>query len=514
MTTQPFVTQQAYQLDDDTTLMTTTDAQSYITYANQDFVDVSGYERSEIHGQPHNLVRHPDMPKAAFADMWATLKKGQPWTGLVKNRRKNGDHYWVRANVVPVIRNGEITGHMSVRIKPDAREVAAAEALYQQMRNGKRRGWRLHQGLLVRSGWLSPLSVLKTVPLRWRIRSGVGACWLTVVLSALAVGVQGVALATFAGLSLLMALLNCGWLEWQISRPLEKVCKQALDVATGASQKVDHLDRVDEIGMTLRAVGQLGLMFRWLVNDVRDQVMSVHQASDELAQGNEKIASHTEQTAASVQQTAATMNQMTTTVNSNAESTGQANNYAITASKTAVHGGEVMQHVVGTMDEIAASSKQIASITGLIDSIAFQTNILALNAAVEAARAGEQGKGFAVVAGEVRNLAKRSASAASEIRHLIEASVLKVESGSGQVHQAGQTITDIVEKVQNVTELLQQISIATREQGTGLSEVGKAVEELDRITHHNASLVEEGAQASARMKNQARRLVEAVDVFR
>ncbi|WP_313159922.1 methyl-accepting chemotaxis protein, partial [Mixta calida] len=145
---------------------------------------------------------------------------------------------------------------------------------------------------------------------------------------------------------------------------------------------------------------------------------------------------------------------------------------------------------------------------------AFQTNILALNAAVEAARAGEQGKGFAVVAGEVRNLAKRSASAASEIRHLIEASVLKVESGAGQVHQAGQTIADIVEKVQNVTDLLQQISTATREQGTGLSEVGKAVEELDRITHHNASLVEEGAQASARMKDQARLLVDAVNVFR
>ncbi|MGQ3904814.1 methyl-accepting chemotaxis protein [Mixta calida] len=514
MTNQPHVTQQACQLDDDTTLMTTTDAQSYITYANQDFVEVSGYERSEIHGQPHNLVRHPDMPKAAFADMWATLKQGLPWTGLVKNRRKNGDHYWVRANVVPVIRNGEITGYMSVRIKPEPQEIAAAETLYQQMREGKLRGWRLNKGLLVRSGLLSPLSWLKTLPLRWRIRSGVGFCWLGVALSALAVGLQGGALAAFAGLSLMMALLTTGWLEWQIARPMEKVCRQALDVASGASQKVDHLDRADEVGMTLRAVGQLGLMFRWLVNDVRDQVMSVHQASDELAQGNEKIASHTEQTAASVQQTAATMNQMTTTVNSNAESTGQANTWSITASNAAVHGGEVMQNVVGTMDEIAASSKQIASITGLIDSIAFQTNILALNAAVEAARAGEQGKGFAVVAGEVRNLAKRSASAASEIRHLIEASVLKVESGAGQVHQAGQTIADIVEKVQNVTDLLQQISTATREQGTGLSEVGKAVEELDRITHHNASLVEEGAQASARMKDQARLLIDAVNVFR
>lgn len=123
MHTHPPVTQQEYPLDDDTTLMTTTDARSYITYANSAFIEVSGYDRSEIDGQPHNLVRHPDMPAAAFADMWATLNQGLPWTGLVKNRRKNGDHYWVRANVVPVIRNGEIQGHMSVRIKPTAEEV-------------------------------------------------------------------------------------------------------------------------------------------------------------------------------------------------------------------------------------------------------------------------------------------------------------------------------------------------------------------------------------------------------
>ncbi|QHM76835.1 Aerotaxis receptor [Mixta theicola] len=514
MSNQQYVTQQAYQFDEDSTLMSTTDENSYITYANQDFVEVSGYDRAELSGQPHNLVRHPDMPKAAFADLWATLKMGRPWTGLVKNRRKNGDHYWVRANVMPMIRNGKITSYMSVRIKPEDEEIAAAQTLYQQMREGTLRGWRLHQGLLLRSGWLRPLSWSKTMPLRWRIRSGVSFCWLGIGASALTAGMQGMPLAIFGGLSLLVALLTCGWLEQQISRPMEKVYKQALDVASGASHKAEHLDRVDEVGMTLRAVNQLGLMFRWLVQDVRDQVMNVHQASDELAMGNEKISDHTEQTAASVQQTAAAMHQMTAAVNVNAQSTEQANEWSITASNAAARGGEVMQQVVGTMDDIAESSKQIASITGLIDSIAFQTNILALNAAVEAARAGDQGKGFAVVAGEVRNLAKRSASAASDIRQLIEASVLKVESGAGQVHQAGQTISDIVEKVQNVTEMLQQISTATREQEAGLNEVGKAVEDLDRITHQNASLVEEGAQASTRMKNQARLLVDALEVFR
>lgn len=514
MHTHPPVTQQEYPLDDDTTLMTTTDARSYITYANSAFIEVSGYDRSEIDGQPHNLVRHPDMPAAAFVDMWATLNQGLPWTGLVKNRRKNGDHYWVRANVVPVIRNGEIQGHMSVRIKPTAEEVQGAEALYQKMNQGKMKGWRLHRGLLLRSGWLRGLSLLKTMPLRWRLHSAVLALWLPLVAAAAAAGLAGVPLGGFTLFSALIALLVDLWLQRQIARPMAAVCRQALNVATGANPHVEHMDRVDEIGTTLRAVGQLGLMFRWLLNDVSDQVLDVHRASDELARGNDKISSHTEQTAASVQQTASTMNQMTSTVQRNGESTEQANQFSRTASSAAVKGGEVMQNVVVTMDEIADSSRKIATITGLIDSIAFQTNILALNAAVEAARAGEQGKGFAVVAGEVRNLAQRSAGAASEIRQLIAASNLKVQSGAGQVHEAGKAIGDIVEKVQNVTELLQQISVATAEQGAGLGEVGQAVEALDRLTHDNSALVSEGALAAQRMKHQAERLVEAVSVFR
>ncbi|WP_338515448.1 methyl-accepting chemotaxis protein [Erwinia aphidicola] len=514
MQTHQHVTQQEHLLDDDTTLMTTTDADSYITYANSAFIEVSGYDRSEIDGQPHNLVRHPDMPKAAFADMWSTLKQGLPWTGLVKNRRKNGDHYWVRANVVPVIRNGEILGHMSVRVKPGAEEVRGAEQLYQKMNQGRLKGWRLHRGLLLRTGWLRPLSLLKTLSLRWRIHSAVLALWLPLVAAAAVAGLQGAALAGFSAFSVLIALGVDAWLQSQIARPMAAVCRQALDVASGANPQVEHLNRVDEIGMTLRAVGQLGLMFRWLIKDVSDQVLDVHRASDELARGNDKINSHTEQTAASVQQTASTMNQMTSTVQRNGESTEQANQFSHTASNAAVKGGEVMQNVVVTMDEIAASSRQIATITGLIDSIAFQTNILALNAAVEAARAGEQGKGFAVVAGEVRSLAQRSAGAASEIRQLIAASNLKVESGAGQVHEAGKAIGDIVDKVQNVTELLQQISVATAEQSAGLGEVGQAVEALDRLTHDNSALVSEGAQAAQRMKNQANRLVEAVSVFR
>ena len=149
------VTQQEYVFDNDATLMSTTDPESYINYANDAFIDVSGFSLEEIKGQPHNLVRHPDMPKQAFADMWSTLKQGEPWTALVKNRRSNGDHYWVRANAIPVIRQGKVKGYMSVRTRPAAEEVTAAEEVYRQFREGQENGQSFHKGLIIRTGLMS-----------------------------------------------------------------------------------------------------------------------------------------------------------------------------------------------------------------------------------------------------------------------------------------------------------------------------------------------------------------------
>ncbi len=508
------ITQQEYLFDDHATLMSTTDLNSHITYANDAFIEASGFSPEEIDGQPHNLVRHPDMPPEAFADMWATLKQGEPWTALVKNRRKNGDHYWVRANAIPVVRDGKVHGFMSVRTKPNAAEVKQTEALYRDFREGRSKGRRFHKGLIVRRGPAQIFSLLKTLPLRWRIRSPLIALLPATVLGGWLLGLQAGALGIFAaGMALLLALVSA-WLEQQISRPLERVCQQALRVATGESHKVDQLDRVDEIGMTLRAIGQLGLMFRWLVDDVSGQAINVLSASDAIASSNNELSRRTEQAAANVQQTAATMNEMTATVKSNTDTAAQVNKLSMATSDAALNGGKVMGDMVGMMAEINDSSKRIANITSVIDGIAFQTNILALNAAVEAARAGEQGKGFAVVAGEVRSLAQRSAKAASEIKHLVETSAVRVKSGSAHVDEAGTTMQSIVSQVQNVTTLIAQISSATAEQATALSEVSKAVEDLDDITHQNAARVQEGAEASGRMAHQANRLVEAISVFR
>ncbi|WP_017347323.1 methyl-accepting chemotaxis protein [Pantoea sp. A4] len=508
------VTQREFVFDDHATLMSTTDLNSHITYANDAFTEVSGFTAEEINGQPHNLVRHPDMPQEAFADMWATLKKGEPWTALVKNRRKNGDHYWVRANAIPVVRHGQVRGYMSVRTKPSVEEIRATEALYSDFRQGKAKGRHFHKGLIVRRGVRGVTSLLKTMPLRWRVRSAMLALWPLSLVGLFALGASDAMLLSSAGLMALLLLITNICLEQQIVRPLERMYRQALNVATGASHKVETLDRADEIGMTSRAISQLGLMFRWLVDDVSGQAINVLSASDAIADSNNELSRRTEQAAANVQETAATMNEMTATVKSNTETAQAVNTLSHNTSNVALKGGEVMQEMVGMMAEIADSSKRIASITSVIDGIAFQTNILALNAAVEAARAGEQGKGFAVVAGEVRNLAQRSAKAASEIKTLVDTSAGRVQSGSDHADAAGRTMQEIVAQIQNVSTLIGQISAATAEQSVALSQVSIAVEDLDEITHRNAARVQESAEASTRMANQANRLVEAISVFR
>jgi methyl-accepting chemotaxis protein len=251
-----------------------------------------------------------------------------------------------------------------------------------------------------------------------------------------------------------------------------------------------------------------------IVRDVRQGAEGVATASSEIAQGNHDLSGRTESQASALQQTAASMEQLGSTVRQNSDSAQQANQLALSATQVAEQAGGVVGQVVHTMRDIDASSHKIADIIGVIDGIAFQTNILALNAAVEAARAGEQGRGFAVVAGEVRLLAGRSAEAAKEIKTLISDSVARVEQGSALADKAGTTMTEVVSAIRRVTDIMGEISAASREQSTGVAQVGEAITQMDQATQQNAALVEEMAAAASGLKTQALQLVNTVATFR
>jgi methyl-accepting chemotaxis protein len=298
-----------------------------------------------------------------------------------------------------------------------------------------------------------------------------------------------------------------------IAGPLNGALELAQAVARGdLTRRIDSRSR-DEIGTLSRALGDMTVRLRDIVAGVRDSVESVSTAASQIAVGNSDLSQRTEEQAANLQQTAASMDQLTSTVSQNADNARAATQLSRNARDVAARGGDVVGKVVATMDRITEGSRRIADIISVIDGIAFQTNILALNAAVEAARAGEQGRGFAVVAGEVRVLAQRSAGAAKEIKALIQHSVESVESGATLVDEAGRTMSEIVAHVQRVNDLVGEISEASSEQSQGIGQVGNAVAQLDHVTQQNAALVEESAAAAESLKQQAKKLAEAVQVF-
>ncbi len=508
------VTQREYRLAPEATLLSTTDTQGRITYANGAFIEASGFSREELMGQPHNIVRHPDMPPAAFADLWRTIRAGLPWTALVKNRRKDGDHYWVRANAVAMRRGGEVLGYLSVRTCPGEAEVAAAERLYADVREGRARGLAFERGLIVRRGALAWLSLGKRMPIAARVGVGVAlACAPALAAHALVAG-AGLTAQVLPLAALLGAASGYAWLHAHLIGPLRRIGAQAQAVASGQAVQPLVPDRVDELGALLVAINQSGLNMRALIDDVAEQVGGVLSASGEIAAGSQDLSARTEQSASSLQQTAAAMEQLTQTLQHNLQSARQVSELAQQAKAVAQDGGAAMRGVVEQMAQISASSRKIADIVGLIDSVAFQTNILALNAAVEAARAGEQGRGFAVVATEVRALAQRSATAAREIKAVIEASASTIAAGSDSVGQAGQTIDAVVAQVDKVSALIAEITAVSTEQSSGIGQVHQAVATLDDTTQQNAALVEQSAAAAEALRQQSGRLAEAVGVYR
>lgn len=295
---------------------------------------------------------------------------------------------------------------------------------------------------------------------------------------------------------------------------LQQGVEAAEKLAAGDLSQELTIARDDEIGRLLTAMNGISYGLSRVIGNVRQGVETITSASSEIAAGNLDLSSRTEQQASSLEETAASMEELTSTVKQNADNARQANSLAVSASDVAIKGGTVVSEVVDTMGAINESAKRIVDIISVIDGIAFQTNILALNAAVEAARAGEQGRGFAVVAQEVRSLAQRSASAAKEIKDLINDSVTKVDLGSKLVDQAGATMSEVVESVKRVSDIISEITAASQEQSSGINQINQAITQMDDVVQQNAALVEEAAAAAGSLEAQANNLTELVSVFK
>lgn len=516
------VSQQEFPFPSGRTLVSTTDLKGRILHCNAAFIQVSGYNADELLGQPHNLIRHPDMPEEAFRDLWDTVARGLPWSGVVKNRRKNGDHYWVLANVTPLSENGRPVAYLSVRTQPSREQVQAAEALYATMRGEAAKGALLHvlhEGQVLRRDWRS----------RWlrALRPGpwlpTGLIVLLVAGLSMAVGRWGVAPASpwFVPQVLLLAALALGLARACVNRDragLQRLLAFAHQLSAGdlsqALKPQASLSSGSDLQALETALNQLRVNLRALVADTLDELQDMNRLSREIAQGNADLAQRTGAQAASLEQTAAAMEEITGTVRSSTDSAHQASSVAEELSRVSSQSGDVVHHVTDTMGGIAGASRRIGEIIQVIDSIAFQTNILALNAAVESARAGEHGRGFAVVASEVRALAQRSQQAAAEIRQLIHDSAEKVEAGERQTRSAQDSIEQTLQSVQHFTRLIGQIHLGADEQLRGISQINQAISHLDGITQQNSALVEQLARAASVLQAQVGEVQAAVQIFR
>jgi aerotaxis receptor len=518
------ITNKEVQLAAGEAIVSKTDLKGNLVYVNPTFSRISGLQEYEALGQPQNIVRHPDMPPEAFADMWSTIQGGAPWTGLIKSRCKNGDFYWVRSNITPVRERGSITGYMAVQVRPERAEIEAAALNYSAIGQRTKGARQMHQGSFVKPGVLHRLLAemrLHSLGIRiWASTSAVNTLLLAVIIAALSSSKGSTSSLIWdvivAGSSIGLAINVFLWntLRVRMLRPLKSAIEGARVIAGGDLSAEFSCVETNEMGQLMRALQQMNMNLIATIGDVRSNVDTMSVATRQIASGNMDLSGRTEAQAASLEETAASMDQFSSTVKQNAENAVTANELAGAASSVAVESGAIVNDMIATMTEISDSARQIVDIIGLIEGIAFQTNILALNAAVEAARAGEQGRGFAVVAGEVRSLAQRSSVAAKEIKQLIDQSVGKVNVGMEQVQRAGGTMGQVVASVQRVTAIMGDITRASNEQSVGIDQVNKAVSHMDEVTQQNASLVEQAAAAANSLDQEANGLSRAVSIFR
>ncbi|MBM7059433.1 PAS domain-containing protein [Pseudomonas sp. UL073] len=500
-------------------LISTTDLKGQITYCNDAFVEISGFSREELLRAPHNIVRHPDVPPAVFEHMWVTLKKGRPWMGIVKNRCKSGDHYWVNAYVTPIMENGQVVGFESVRIKPSAEQVRRAEALYRRINSGKAAIPSSDRLLPLLQYWL-PFIAMAT--LGSLLGSWLGATW-------------GLPLA--AALAIPLGLIGLSWQQGGLRRLL-RLTEQSTSDPLIAQMYTDS--RGPQARLEMSILSQEAHLKTCLtrLQDTAEHLTQQARQADSLAQnssnGLDRQRAETELVATAINEMAATTLEVASNVARTAIATQEANRLTGEGRTIAAETREAIQRLsqsVGetgeTVTRLAQDSNEIGGVVDVIKGIADQTNLLALNAAIEAARAGEMGRGFAVVADEVRSLAQRTAESTEQIHQLIaklqrtaEEAVMTMDIGRRQadegverVQQADQALSGISDAVANITDMANQIAAAAEEQSAVADEINRNITTIAQLADQTADEAQNTAQLSKELTMTAQTQSALVERF-
>lgn len=514
------ITGRNLDLPRDANILSTTTPQSHITYVNPDFIKISGFTEDELLGQPHNIVRHPDMPPAAFEHMWATLKTGRSWMGLVKNRCKNGDHYWVSAFVTPITKNGSTVEFQSVRTKPEPEHVQAAEYLYAQMRKGR----------TFASKWSIGLRLKLTLMIWGSIFvSMVGANFIT----ATPLDNSILAMLIFGGLSsvVIATLLS----------PLKRLTRMTSDIADNPLSQRLYTGRSDEFGQIELAMRMMQAETGAVIGRIGDASNRLGEHANSLLRDIESSNALTAEQQAETEQIATAVNQMAVsiqTVSSNAQHAAEAAGIADSETSSGQRlvaftcqsitdletGIREAAHVIHTLE---GQSSEISKVLDVIRGIADQTNLLALNAAIEAARAGEQGRGFAVVADEVRSLAARTQQSTTDIQSMISAlqesarsAVTVMEQSSEQAHssvsraeEAATALNGIGLRVNQITDMNTQIATAVEQQGAVSEDINRSVNSISGNSSINVQTGQSNLKSAASVAGLSNALSELARQF-
>ena len=538
------VTDKEYVLREGAAITSRTDAKGIITDCNEEFIEASGYTREELIGQPHNIVRHPDMPPEGFRDLWDTVKRGRPWVGLVKNRRKNGDFYWVRASATPL---PDGSGYTSVRTKPERADIQAAEALYQRMRSGEK--IRLHEGYVCPTGLFPRIFAifgnLRIASQLWLMAGLVSLLLIASPVLAYMSGaeiqlIQGMVL--IAGVGSVISLLMSFLVIRRIGRSLREAGQVTATIAAGDLTRPMPQARQDEVGDLIAKMAIMRNSLHELIASVRQNVEMLHHSAGELSASANNSAATSESQSDAAASMAAAVEQMSVSIDLVEENASEAHAVTQTSAARSDEGGRIIHEAASEMSLIAEAvhstastireleefSTQISSSAGVIKEIADQTNLLALNAAIEAARAGEEGRGFAVVADEVRKLAERTTTSTQEINSMIvkiqdgtqraaqamETGVNRVNEGVQLARRAGDSVTDIREGAEQVTRAVDEISHALKEQVSAAREIAVRVESIAQGSETNSASAAQTAASAQQLEALSRQLHALTTRFR